>query len=707
MFRGEFFQLFKLSNYNFKTSILYLINKVMPQRLGSYLFKEANVHTVPYWRLFIFCLANYSVLHYLLKDKISGSVSLFLLIAEAIGLLFCCLLSTYGRWSNWLKAYFKVFWYVTVGYCLPFISSLMLFISLFVSHGDVALFTSTVATILVVFILLDFYAGTIVIFCFSLLGYFVSKLLLQSGDVGLSLAFLSTKVVIYGVVLAFLIGFLFLSFKTKNDVALDFESKSNVIYDEKVMQDFLDIARKEVGLVNAFNKLFVKDIRGLVRSSGDLLDGITSGKSLDLVAEEAKALNKRSQSVLAYFGNHGYGSFAYMHWEVVEIAMGKFVKDFEKKLARHYMESNVYIHNFLKHKTIVCDVNKLYALMLNSISFIKAFTRANGQFNNIITICITNARVGYYADASNSTVTEVEGVKICVILNERFLSKDENIYIANGEGDELDSVVDVAEFLPLAANNRIIQLYRGYSRCIIDQSCNVEQVYVIPCDISAVIDAGNQRVVAVKDHADVSHEDLEMYDRLESNLCARIGSVSTENVKINLETVRKAMEMVKKNHCGQLYKNGAPLYYHLVETANIVLGYSADEDTVLVALLHHILGCSNISLDHINELFGEGVADMVREVNSLNGKGFNRFKIKKYAYYNNLGGLLNQMDKKVLHVKLADRLHSLRSLDGSSMVTKKKTAEEVLLYFVPVAKSLGLHPVVDELSSTCCSILND
>ena len=167
------------------------------------------------------------------------------------------------------------------------------------------------------------------------------------------------------------------------------------------------------------------------------------------------------------------------------------------------------------------------------------------------------------------------------------------------------------------------------------------------------------------------------------------------------------MQLIKKFHYGQLCRNGYHLYHHLLETADIAFGYASQEDVLVVALLHHILDCPRISIGHIQGLFGNDLAEMVKAINNLNGHSFNKYKIKKYAYYNNLAGLLDQMNKKILYAKLADRLHTMRTLDDRSTVTNKKIAEEVLLYFVPIAKSLALHAIADELYSRCCIILNN
>lgn len=69
--------------------------------------------------------------------------------------------------------------------------------------------------------------------------------------------------------------------------------------------------------------------------------------------------------------------------------------------------------------------------------------------------------------------------------------------------------------------------------------------------------------------------------------------------------------------------------------------------------------------------------------------------------------LLEVKDERILYVKLADRLHNMRMIKGhTSLVKQKKIAEETLQFFVPMAKSLGLTPIAEELNKQCLVVLN-
>lgn len=188
-------------------------------------------------------------------------------------------------------------------------------------------------------------------------------------------------------------------------------------------------------------------------------------------------------------------------------------------------------------------------------------------------------------------------------------------------------------------------------------------------------------------------------------------SIKTENITIedliqkvsnyddneeDLKLIRNAYEYAKKKHFSQKRITGDEYITHPLNVAWILTDVKADGKAISAALLHDTIEDSDSTFEEISELFGEDVANIVDGVTKINRLNFTSDSEQMAANQRKiLVGLSS--DVRVLIVKLADRLHNMRTLYVLSEAKQKRKAKETLEILTPVAHRLGIYKIKSEL----------
>lgn len=164
----------------------------------------------------------------------------------------------------------------------------------------------------------------------------------------------------------------------------------------------------------------------------------------------------------------------------------------------------------------------------------------------------------------------------------------------------------------------------------------------------------------------------------------------------DIDRIMQALEFAAKAHEGQKRKSGEPYIFHPIEVAKILVSYDCDTDSIIAALLHDTVEDTEVTLDQVKKLFGQEVASLVDGLTKL-GKIY--FSSQEEQQIENLRKMLLAMAKdiRVILIKLADRLHNMRTLDGQPDKRRREIALETIEVYAPLAHRLGIQNLKSEL----------
>jgi len=164
----------------------------------------------------------------------------------------------------------------------------------------------------------------------------------------------------------------------------------------------------------------------------------------------------------------------------------------------------------------------------------------------------------------------------------------------------------------------------------------------------------------------------------------------------DLRRIRDAYRVSDSAHLGQFRNSGEPYISHPLAVAQICAGWKLDADALMAALLHDVMEDSEIGKQELLERFGTQVAELVDGLSKLDRL---EFASREHAQAESFRKMLLAMarDVRVILIKLADRLHNMRTLDAVSPARRQRIASETLEIYVPIANRLGLNAVYLEL----------
>lgn len=165
----------------------------------------------------------------------------------------------------------------------------------------------------------------------------------------------------------------------------------------------------------------------------------------------------------------------------------------------------------------------------------------------------------------------------------------------------------------------------------------------------------------------------------------------------NIELIQKAYDFAYEHHKGQFRKSGEPYAIHVIQVANTLALMHCGPKTIAAGLLHDTVeDCQGVTTDTITELFGQEIATLVDAVTKI---GAIKFKDEEEYLASNHRKLFIAMAKdiRVILIKLADRLHNMRTLQYMRPEKQKKIARETLSVYAPIAHRLGISEIKNEL----------
>jgi GTP diphosphokinase / guanosine-3',5'-bis(diphosphate) 3'-diphosphatase len=185
-------------------------------------------------------------------------------------------------------------------------------------------------------------------------------------------------------------------------------------------------------------------------------------------------------------------------------------------------------------------------------------------------------------------------------------------------------------------------------------------------------------------------------------LCSRLESYYPD---ADFAMLRKAFAFASKAHEGQMRSSGEEYIIHPINVAATLIKLKMDSDSIIAGLLHDVIEDCEVTPEEIEKEFSTSIAQIVVGLTKISKI---KFKTKEESQAENFRKMVVAMakDLRVIIVKLADRMHNMRTLQYVSEAKQKKIAQETLEIYVPLASRLGINSVKTELEDICLRFLH-
>lgn len=175
-----------------------------------------------------------------------------------------------------------------------------------------------------------------------------------------------------------------------------------------------------------------------------------------------------------------------------------------------------------------------------------------------------------------------------------------------------------------------------------------------------------------------------------------IAELKTYNAQVDTQLVAKASEFASRAHEGQTRKSGEPYLIHLLEVAHILTEMRMDTSSVVAAILHDTVEDTSVTIEDIKREFGQEVAVIVDGVTKLSKLQFSNKEVRQAETYRKMILAMSE-DIRVILVKLADRLHNMRTLQYMKETKQMSIAQETLDIYAPIAGRMGIQWIKEDL----------
>ena len=194
-------------------------------------------------------------------------------------------------------------------------------------------------------------------------------------------------------------------------------------------------------------------------------------------------------------------------------------------------------------------------------------------------------------------------------------------------------------------------------------------------------------------------------ETFEEHYASMRATIAKHMPNADMELIDKAVAYADAKHEHQKRKDGSPYIIHPLAVAEIVVEMGLDVDAILGALLHDCIEDTDASHDDIEKLFGQTVAELVEGVTKLTRANFST---SEQAQMENLRKMFMAMSKdiRVVLIKIADRLHNMRTMQYQTPVKQLKKCRETMDIYAPLAHRLGMQKIKWELEDTSLRYLN-
>ncbi len=181
--------------------------------------------------------------------------------------------------------------------------------------------------------------------------------------------------------------------------------------------------------------------------------------------------------------------------------------------------------------------------------------------------------------------------------------------------------------------------------------------------------------------------------------------IEKNNPHSDIDLVKKAYDYAELHHRGQKRNSGEDYFIHPIAVATTLSNMALDDQTICAGLMHDVLEDTDVTKEEMEEEFGKEITFLVDGVTKLKQI---KFESKEEKQAENIRKMVLAMsnDVRVVLIKLADRLHNMRTLEYKTEEKQKQTARETIEIYVPLAHRLGIYTIKWELEDLCFRYIN-
>ncbi|KJV62246.1 solute symporter family protein [Rickettsia amblyommatis str. Ac/Pa] len=603
----------------------------------------------------------------------------WILLLRIIGGLMCIGLLLGPYWPSILKIYFPAYYHLTLCICLPF-STTFIFL---LEKGNVEWFINITFAIMLLIVLVNWIVFTVL----SITGTLLALTIYYSIFDGFMIP--NTNVIYtlaYTCFFSVMIGIIFVRRRQQYVHRLfNHQQELRELYCSTTDQ-LIDALNYQEKLAHGLGKEGLE----ILKQAQKVTDNLRKQMIVDSSEVFTKAYNKLT-SVTKYLEEVATQAKDYIRLEIKSIDINLLLNEVKAKISKLENAPILAFFNTANYKTIECDINLTTKLLINSIMQVQEYNLNN----NYIQILIDSTELWYRIDSIKNYTKKIPAIRFVVTTLDK-IDELPNFYM--GDTTKAAFTLNSPKDLYKAESVKIINAHYGALHYI---GFNNEYsiIFVIPLRVGDI----RPKVMDLKENNSILQEiivDSLDAKKIETKL---IQDINKKNPNIDIKQIKKAINLIKKYHAKQTRKSGEHFYIHPLIVTDILLQFTSDEDALLSSLLHDIVEDTSMSLSTIEAIFNPTVAKLVNGVTKFE-QGRKKLNLSQYE---NIQKLIEQEDTRVLMIKIADRIHNMRTITyHSSYEKQKKIAEQTLLFYIPIAKQLRLSQAVVELQNLVFEVLN-
>ncbi|XWN35082.1 MAG: HD domain-containing protein [Roseivirga sp.] len=410
--------------------------------------------------------------------------------------------------------------------------------------------------------------------------------------------------------------------------------------------------------------------------------------------EEFQVLNKRLTHTATHLVDLAeraeYVALKLEHTKIDDLLM--YVRT---QLSFSRQEKHVEVRYQSQQAQVECDVLKIAKMLLDSVTFLR-LQAASSEAPILLTVEDTWLHYPLHSVQRTDYAKKVKAVRFVITL-EGEAPPLAPLYTAKLAHKEAPSTSFPEREEAIVMSKRVINAHYGYW-----EVSSHRLMYVIPATLSQVRPE-DMDLLAPKLYKERARAD-DTYPGAKEQEAALLQSIS-ERTKVDVGLVSDAIEVIKDYHGPVKRRSGEPFYLHPIAVAQIVLDYDQEEATILGALLHDTVEDTELSLDQVETRYGKEVRHIVDGVTHLESASGSIYRIK-LTDNENIMQLIETTDKRILYVKLADRMHNMRTIKFKKYESQLNKANETIRFFVPLAEKLGLKGAARELEGLCAEVFS-